>query len=209
MSLLPVPERVPVSSTALVPSLVHPRSRAVSLVADAVLVALGVALIAASAQVVFHLPWTPVPITGQTFGVLLVGGAYGATRGFATMAAYLVVGGLGVGVFAANSSGWDVLRLSSATGGYLVGMLVAASLVGWLADRGWDRHAVRSLPAMVLGNVVIYAFGATWLAHALGLSASQAWHLGVQPFLWGDAVKILLAAGLLPLAWKAVDGIRR
>jgi biotin transport system substrate-specific component len=132
-----------------------------------------------------------------------------ATRGFATMAAYLVVGGLGVGVFAANSSGWDVLRLSSATGGYLVGMLVAASLVGWLADRGWDRHAVRSLPAMVLGNIVIYAFGATWLAHALGLSASQAWHLGVQPFLWGDAVKILLAAGLLPLAWKVVDEIRR
>jgi biotin transport system substrate-specific component len=197
------------SSTALVPTLVRPSSRAAALLADAVLVALGVALIGVSAQVVIHLPWTPVPITGQTFGVLLVGGAYGATRGFATLAAYLVVGGLGVGVFAGNSSGWDVLKFSSATGGYLVGMLVAATLVGWLADRGWDRNALRSVPAMVLGNVVIYAFGFVWLQHVLGTTASQTWHLGVQPFLWGDALKILLAAGLLPLAWKVVDEVRR
>jgi len=105
------------SSTALVPSLVRPSSRAASLVADAVLVAIGVALIGLSAQVTFHLPNTPVPFTGQTFAVLLVGGAYGATRGFATMAAYLVVGGIGYGVFAQHSSGWDVLKLSSATGG--------------------------------------------------------------------------------------------
>ena len=141
--------------------------------------------------------------------MLLVGGAYGATRGFSTMLAYLVIGGLGVGVFADQGSGWDVLRLSSATGGYLVGMLVAAGVVGWLADRGWDRNAARSFPAMLLGSVIIYAFGATWLAHALDLTASQAWHLGVKPFLWGDGIKILLAAGLLPLAWKVVDGIRR
>jgi biotin transport system substrate-specific component len=197
------------SSTALVPSLVRPSSRVAALAADIVLVGLGVGLIALSAQFVFHLPWTPVPITGQTFGVLLVGGAYGANRGFATLAAYLVVGGLGVGVFAANSSGWDVLKLTSATGGYLVGMLVAATLVGWLADRGWDRNALKSLPAMVLGNIVIYAFGFVWLQHALGTTASQTWHLGVQPFLWGDGVKILLAAGLLPAAWKLVDAIRR
>ena len=197
------------SSTALVPSLVRPSSRVAALAADIVLVGLGVGLIALSAQFVFHLPWTPVPITGQTFGVLLVGGAYGANRGFATLAAYLVVGGLGVGVFAANSSGWDVLKLTSATGGYLVGMLVAATLVGWLADRGWDRSALKSLPAMVLGNVVIYAFGFVWLQHSLGTTASQTWHLGVQPFLWGDGVKILLAAGLLPAAWKLVDAIRR
>ena len=197
------------SSTALVPSLVRPSSRAAALAADVVLVAIGVTLIALSAQVVFYLPWTPVPITGQTFGVLLVGGAYGATRGFATLATYLVVGGLGLGVFAAHSSGWDVLRFSSATGGYLVGMLVAATVVGWLADRGWDRRATRSIPAMLLGSVIIYAFGATWLAHAFDLSASQAWHLGVKPFLWGDGVKILLAAGLLPAAWKLVDLVRR
>jgi biotin transport system substrate-specific component len=198
-----------VSSAALVPSLVRPGNRAVSLVADAALVAVGVALIALSAQVVINLPHTPVPITGQTFGALLVGGAYGAKRGFATLATYLVVGGLGFGVFAGHASGWDVLRLSSASGGYLVGMLVAAGLVGWLADRGWDRRASRSLPTMVLGNVVIYAFGATWLAHALGGSVSTAWNLGIKDFLVGDAVKILLAAGLLPAAWKVVDAVRR
>jgi biotin transport system substrate-specific component len=197
------------SSTALVPTLVRPSNRVVALVADAVLVALGVGLMALSAQVVFHLPWTPVPITGQTFGALLVGGAYGARRAFVTLAAYLVVGGLGYGVFAAHASGWDALRFSSATGGYLVGMLFAAAFVGWMADRGWDRRTWRSLPTMILGNVVIYAVGATWLAHALGLDAHQAWHLGVQPFLWGDSVKILLAAGLLPAAWKLVDTVRR
>ena len=197
------------SSTALVPSLVRPSNRVAALTADAVLVALGVTLIAASAQFSFHLPHTPVPVTGQTFAVLLVGGAYGATRGFATMAAYLVVGGLGFGVFAQHSSGWDYLRLSSVTGGYLVGMLVAATLVGWLADRGWDRNALRSLPTMVLGNIVIYACGYFWLQHALGLTAGQTWYAGVRPFLPGDALKIVLAAGLLPVAWKVVDEVRR
>ncbi|HEY3530998.1 MAG TPA: biotin transporter BioY [Nocardioides sp.] len=197
------------SSTAIVPTLVRPSNRVAALVADAVLVAAGVALIALSAQVSINLPHTPVPITGQTFGALLVGGAYGARRGFVTFATYLVVGGLGYGVFAGHSSGWDVLRFSSATGGYLVGMLVAAGLVGWLADRGWDRKPWRSLPTMVLGNVVIYAFGATWLAHALGVGAQDAWDLGVKDFLVGDALKILLAAGLLPGAWWVVDKIRR
>ena len=197
------------SSTAIVPTLVRPSNRAAALAADGVLVALGVALIGASAQFSIHLPHTPVPITGQTFAVLLVGGAYGATRGFATLAAYLVVGGIGFGVFEGHSSGWDVLRLSSATGGYLVGMLVAATLVGWLADRGWDRKWVKSIPTMALGNIVIYVFGATWLAHALDLTATQAWNLGVKDFLVGDALKILLAAGLLPAAWKLVDAVRR
>jgi biotin transport system substrate-specific component len=198
-----------VSSTALVPSLVRPRSRASALAADAVLVAVGVALIGLCAQISIPLPHTPVPLTGQTFAVLLVGGAYGATRAVATLATYLIVGALGLGVFAGHASGWDVLRLSSATGGYLVGMLVAAGVVGWLADHGWDRHAIRSLPTMALGNVVIYAVGFVWLQHALGLTAHQAWVAGVRPFLPGDAIKILLAAGLLPAAWKVVDAIRR
>ena len=197
------------SSTAIVPTLVRPSNRVVALVADAVLVALGVALIAASAQFTFYLFDKPVPITGQTFAVLLVGGAYGAGRGFATMAAYLAVGGLGVGVFADHSSGWDLLRFTSATGGYLVGMLVAATLVGWLADRGWDRRPSRSLPTMILGNIVIYAFGATWLAHALNLDVHGAWEFGIKDFLIGDALKILLAAGLLPAAWWVTDKIRR
>jgi biotin transport system substrate-specific component len=198
-----------VSSTALVPSLVHPRSRVVALVADAILVALGVTLIALSAQISIPLPNTPVPLTGQTFGVLLVGASYGAVRAFATMAAYLVVGGLGYGVFAGHTSGWDVLRFSSATGGYLVGMLVAAALVGALAERGWDRKVPWALVTMVLGNVVIYAFGFVWLQHATGMTTHQTWDAGVQPFLWGDSIKILLAAGLLPAAWWVVDAVRR
>jgi biotin transport system substrate-specific component len=197
------------SSTALVPSLVRPSNRVASAVADLVLVALGVVLIALTAQVSIPLPHTPVPLTGQTFGVLLVGGAYGAKRGFATLAAYLLVGGLGYGVFAGHASGWGELKLASSTGGYLVGMLVAAGVVGWLADRGWDRRASRSLPAMILGNIVIYAFGATWLAHAYHLTAVQAWDAGVKDFLIGDTIKILLAAGLLPAAWKLVDAVRR
>jgi biotin transport system substrate-specific component len=198
-----------VSSTALVPSLVHPRSRAGALVADATLVVVGVALIGLSAQVSIPLPNTPVPLTGQTFAVLLVGASYGATRGVATLAAYLVVGGLGFAVFAGHASGWDVLRLSSATGGYLVGMLVASGLVGYLADRGWTRKPLWSLVAMVAGNVVIYAFGLAWLMHALDLTFAQGWAAGVRPFLPGDAIKILLAAGLLPAAWKLVDAVRR
>ena len=197
------------SSTALVPTLVRPSNRVAALTADAVLVALGVTVLALSAQVSIPLPHTPVPLTGQTFGALLVGGAYGAKRGFVTLGAYLVVGGLGYGVFAQHASGWDVLKLSSATGGYLVGMLVAAGLVGWLADRGWDRKATRSLPTMVLGNVVIYAFGVAWLMHALDLTFAQGWAAGVRPFLPGDAIKILLAALLLPAAWRLVDAVRR
>jgi len=197
-----------VSSTALVPSLVRPSNRVAALAADVVLVALGVAVIGLSAQISIPLPHTPVPLTGQTFAVLLVGGAYGASRGFATMAVYLLVGALGVGVFAGHGSGWDVLRFTSATGGYLVGMLVAATVVGWLADRGWDRKVSRSIPAMVLGNVIIYAFGATWLAHAFDLTAAQAWNAGVKDFLPGDAIKILLAAGLLPAGWWTVDKVK-
>jgi biotin transport system substrate-specific component len=197
------------SSTALVPSLVRPNNRVISLVADAVLVALGVTLIGLSAQISIPLPDTPVPLTGQTFAVLLVGGAYGATRATATLAAYLLVGGLGIAVFAGHTSGWDVLKLSSATGGYLVGMVVAAGLVGWLADRGWDRKVYRSLPTMVVGNVVIYAFGVAWLMHAFDLTLAQGWTAGVKDFLIGDAIKIVLAACLLPAAWKLVDAVRR
>jgi biotin transport system substrate-specific component len=204
------------SSTALIPTLVRPSNRVVALTADAVLVALGVTLIALSAQISIPLPNTPVPLTGQTFGVLLVGASYGAVRAFATMAAYLVVGGVGYGVFAQHGSGWDTLKFVTPSGGYLVGMLLAAAFVGWMADRGWDRKVVRSLPTMVLGNVIIYAFGVSWLAYGFApevighhMTVSQAWNAGVKDFLVGDAIKILLAAGLLPAAWKLVDAVRR
>src|SRR4051812_50143282 len=118
------------SSTALVPTLVRPNNRVTALVADAVLVGLGVTLLALSAQISIPLPNTPVPLTGQTFGVLLIGGAYGATRGFVTMAAYLVIGGLGYGVFAPHAPGWGVLKVSSATRGGPGGGVGGARVVG-------------------------------------------------------------------------------
>jgi biotin transport system substrate-specific component len=197
------------SSTAFVPTLVRPSNRVAALVADLVLVALGVTLLALSAQISIPLPNTPVPLTGQTFGALLVGGAYGAQRGFITFGAYMIIGGLGYSVFAEHGSGWDVLKFSSATGGYLFGMLVAAGFVGWMADRGWDRKPWRSLPTMAIGNVIIYVFGFLWLRHATGLSNHDTWVAGVRPFLVGDAIKIVLAAGLLPAAWWVRDAVRR
>jgi biotin transport system substrate-specific component len=124
------------------------------------------------------------------------------------MSAYLLVGAAGVPVFAHHSSGWGVLRMSSATGGYLVGMLVAAALVGRLADRWLDRSPWSSLSMMLLGNVVIYAFGALWLAHASGLGLDEAFRLGVRPFLAGDALKTVLAALALPAAWRLAGVLR-
>lgn len=190
------------TSTTLVPSVVRPHG----LVTEVALVVVGVALIAASAQIAIPLPFTPVPITGQTFAALLVGASYGSGRGLLTFGGYLLLGGLGAPVFADHHSGWSVLSLP--TGGYLVGMLVAVGLVGRLAERGWDRRLLTSVVAMVAGNLVIYAFGLVWLGHALGTDAARTWALGAQPFLAGDAVKIALAAGLLPLAWKGLDAIR-
>jgi biotin transport system substrate-specific component len=197
------------SSTAIVPSLVRPSSRRVAAFADALLVMLGVLLIGLAAQVSIPLPNTPVPITGQTFAVLLVGASYGAARATMTLAVYLLIGALGAPLFAHHSSGWDVLSAASATGGYLVGMLFAAALVGWASDHGWDRGSVRSLLSMVLGNLVIYIFGISWLARALHVGFGTAWRLGGSPFLLGDTIKIVLAAGVLPLAWRAMPPRRQ
>jgi biotin transport system substrate-specific component len=198
------------SSSALLPTLVRPSSRLTAAVADTVLVAAGVALLALCAQVSVSLqPITPVPLTGQTFGALLVAASYGAVRATATVSAYLVVGGIGLPVFAAQSSGWGVLTASSTSGGYLVGMLIAAAVVGLLSDRRWDRRLLGSLSGMVLGSVVIYVVGAAWLAHALGVGPVKAWELGIRPFLIGDTAKVLLAACALPAAWRLVDRARR
>ncbi|MGI8524549.1 MAG: biotin transporter BioY [Nocardioides sp.] len=193
--------------TALVPALVRPDARVAGLLVDAALVVVGVVLVALSAQVSIPLGFTPVPVTGQTFAALLVGGAYGAGRGLTTMAAYLLVGGLGAPVFAEHASGWGIL--SAPTAGYLAGMLLAAGVVGWAAEHGWDRRLTTSLVAMVVGSVVIYALGLLWLGHALGTSFHDTWVLGAQPFLLGDTLKLALAAGVLPSAWKLVATVRR
>lgn len=165
---------------------------------EALLVGAGVLLLALAAHLRIILPFTIVPITGQTFAVLMLGAAYGWRRGGVTVALYLAAGLAGLPVFA------DVAGL--ATLGYLAGFLLAAVVVGWLAGRGWDRRFVAALAAMLAGEVVIYACGLLWLARFVGWQHVVA--EGLLPFLPGDTLKLVAAALVLPAAWQAVRMIR-
>lgn len=171
--------------------------------ADAALVALGAAFVALAAQITISLPFTPVPITGQTFAVVLVGCALGAARGAASLSLYLVLGLVGMPVYSDGGSGWDVI--SGATGGYLVGFLLAAGLTGFLAERRWDRRLSSSIAAMLTGNVVIYLVGVPWLASVANYGTEEALEKGLYPFVVGDLLKLYLAGALLPAAWKLVE----
>ena len=171
----------------------------------AVLALAGSLLVAASSQI--QVPLWPVPITGQTFAVLVIGMAYGWRLGAATLALYLCEGAAGLPVFAGFSGGPAVL--AGPTAGYLFGFVLAAGLVGFLAERGWDRSVVTTALAMVAGNLVIYLAGVSWLAMFLaGTGAGEPWATalgaGLVPFLVGDAVKLVLAAAALPVAWRLV-----
>lgn len=194
------------SSMTLAPTLVRPLVRRSALVTEATLVLTGVVLLAGSAQVVIPLWFTPVPLTGQTFAVLLLGGAYGVTRGALTFALYLAVGAAGAPVFAEGASGWQALL--GPTGGYLAGMMLAVAIVGATAQRGWDRHVVPSALAMLAGNAVIYLFGLTWLGLYLGTGVAETLALGAAPFVVGDLIKIALAAVALPTAWTVIGKLR-
>ncbi len=163
---------------------------------DALLVAGAAGFIGLLAQISIHLSFTPVPITGQTLGVLLAGAALGWRRAGAALLLYAVAGVAGVPWFADHSSGY-----ASASFGYIIGFFFAAVLCGYLAERGADRSVLRSVPALLAAEVVIYAFGLTWLAIDLHLGASATIADGLTPFLAGDAIKAALAAGLLPAAW--------
>ena len=168
-----------------------------SWVANIVLVLGGAAFVGISAQVIIPLPFTPVPLTLQTFAVLLVGAALGTWRGVASMVVYAAVGVAGVPWFSGGSSGWG-----GASFGYILGFIVAAGVVGRLAERGATLTAVRTAGLMVIGNLVIYAIGVTYLKFAIDVTWGSALALGVAPFLIGDALKIALAAGLLPGTWR-------
>ncbi len=176
-----------------------------SLLFDAGLVVAGSAVIALSAQVAIPLPFSPVPVTGQTFGVLLVASMLGRVRGLAAVLAYLAEGAAGLPVFAGMTTGPAVLL--GPTGGYLMGFLPGAYLCGWFAERGFDRTPVRTIASMILGNIAIFALGLPWLARFVG--SSNAWALGFWPFLAGDVVKIGLAAALLPMGWKVLGAKER
>ncbi len=187
--------------TALIPALldrtfpqVDRRLRDVGLVLG------GSLFVAVMAQVRIPLPFTPVPLTGQTLAVLLIGAALGPRKGAASLLLYLVQGLIGLPFFAGGTSGSAVVL--GPTGGYLVGFIAAAALVGLLAERGMDRHLRGSLQVFLAGELVIYLCGVAWLSLSLGLE--RALVAGFLPFLPGDAIKLVLAALALPAAWKLV-----
>ncbi|HEX6344307.1 biotin transporter BioY [Umezawaea sp.] len=169
-----------------------------SIARDVALVIGGAVLTGAAAQIAFPVPGSPVPITGQTFAALLVGASLGWRRGATSMLLYLIAGAAGVPWFQGGASG------APASLGYVVGFVFAGALVGTLAGRGGDRTPLRTVGTMILGNLVIYAFGVPWLMAAVDINLSRALAVGVIPFLLGDALKVAAAAGLLPAAWALV-----
>ena len=190
------------TAPAVISARVLPQTRSVT----AVLV-VGFALFTAlMAQIEFPLWFTPVPITGQTFAVLLAGAALGWRAGLASQALYVGLGAVGLPFYSGGDGGWNVV--TGATGGYLVGFIAAAALIGYLAEREQDRSIATAIPAFLAGSGVIYLFGVTWLAHSLGVGATEAMELGMVPFIIGDLVKVALAGVALPAAWKLV-GTRR
>lgn len=172
------------------------------LVRDVALVLGGSVFIGLLAQFAIPLPNTPVPLTLGTFAVLLTGAALGPVRGLLSVGLYMVAGMAGMPWFAERASGWGFPSF-----GYIIGFVLAGALVGWLAQRGADRTPVRTAGTMVLGNLVIYAVGLPYLMVATGMDLSAGLAAGVTPFLVGDAIKIVVAAGLLPGAWKLVQRI--
>ncbi|MFI9332714.1 biotin transporter BioY [Kitasatospora sp. NPDC052868] len=164
---------------------------------DLALVAGGAALTGLAAQFSVNVVGSPVPVTGQTFAALLVGTALGTRRGIASLGLYLLAGMAGLPWFAEGTSGWTMPTL-----GYVLGFVLAAGLVGALARRGADRTPLNTAVAMVLGTLAIYAVGVPYLAFSLDVPLARAAELGLYPYLVGDALKAVLAAGALPLAWK-------
>ena len=183
---------------------VFPRSTALTQV---LFVAAGVAFIALLAQISIPVPGSPVPVTGQTLAVLLIGTTYGARLGVLTFATYLLAGVAGAPIFApsATSANHGIDRLIGATGGYLVGMLIASLVLGYLADRKADQKFRTSFPALLLGDAIIFTFGLLWLQQTLDLSWSKTIAAGFTPFILGEAIKIAITATSLPLVWRRIS----
>jgi len=177
-----------------------------SVATDTLLVAGGAMFIALVAQLAFYLPFTPVLVTGLTFGVLVTGAAMGAIRGLLATMLYVLLGVAGLPVYADASYGIDVLI--GVTGGYLVGSVLAAALTGFLAEKAWDRRVVSAVPAMLLGELVIFTVGVGWLMVVLDVGLGHGLALGLVPFVVGEIVKLTAAGLLLPGAWKLVDRIK-
>jgi len=183
---------------------VFPRSTALT---EALFVVGGIGFISLLAQISLPVPGSPVPVTGQTLAVLLIGTTYGARLGFITFATYLLAGIAGAPIFApsATSANHGVDRLVGATGGYLVGMLVASLLLGYLADRKADQKFRTSFPALLLGDLVIFTFGLAWLHTSLDMTWAATFKAGLTPFILGEALKIAITATSLPLVWRKIS----
>lgn len=181
------------------------RPQAKPITSDVLLVIAFGALMGLLAQISIPLPFTPVPVTGQTFGVIVTGALLGSRRGAAAMAVYVAEGAAGLPVFALARGGWEVL--AGPTGGYLLAFPAAAFAVGLLAERGWDRRFATAIAALLLGELIIYAGGLCWLARFVG--PARVIPLGLVPFLPGDALKVLAAAALLPAGWRTIHRVPR
>lgn len=192
-------------SSATYADVLRPAARRQAILYDTVLVLTGAALVALAAQVAVYLPFNPVPVSGQTLAVLLVGALLGSRRGMLSLLVYLLEGAFGLPVFAGGVGG--VVTLLGPTGGYLLGFVAAACLAGGLAERGWDRRVGTTLAAMALGSAVIDMVGVARLAAFTGLGDAVV--LGLVPFVPGDVVKVLLAAALLPGGWRALAWMGR
>lgn len=155
-------------------------------------------LLVACSYLSINLPFSPVPITAQTFGILLIAMTLGRVRGVAVVSAYLLEGAIGLPVFAGGMAG--LAKFTGPTGGYLIGFLAAAYLVGWLADHGWDRGYLKSSLAMIAGTALIFVTGLIWLS--VYVPSDMVLELGFYPFLIGAAIKISLASLILPSLWK-------
>ncbi|MEN8841931.1 MAG: biotin transporter BioY [Octadecabacter sp.] len=174
-------------------------------VKQAILVVVGIAALAAMAKIQIFLPGNPVPITLTTLGVLTIGAGYGARLGLITILGYLALGAVGASVFAGEKAG--LTYMMGGTGGYLVGYAMAAAALGYFARLGWDRSVALMAVAMLVGNALIYLPGLLWL-NGFAESWAQTLEWGITPFLIGDALKLGVAAFLLPAVWKLVGKAR-
>jgi biotin transport system substrate-specific component len=183
---------------------VFPRSTTVT---EALFVVGGIGFISLLAQISLPVPGSPVPVTGQTLAVLLIGTTYGARLGLLTFASYLLAGIAGAPIFApsATSANHGIDRIVGATGGYLVGMLVASFVLGYLADRKADQKFRTSFPALLLGDLIIFTLGLTWLHASLDLTWAATFKAGFTPFILGEALKIAITATSLPLVWRRIS----
>jgi biotin transporter BioY len=181
----------------------RPNEKISAVLYDAIVIICGSLILGLSSQVKVYLPISPVPITGQTFAVLMLAALLGSRRGVLAIIAYLIEGVAGLPVFA---GGIGPATLIGSTGGYLVGFVAVAYVVGKLAEMGWDRRVSTTIAAMLAGEIVLYTFGVCWLAIMTNIRIALA--VGFYPFIVGDILKVVLAAAVLPAGWKLLNYLK-